>query len=293
VVTDTVPTTSDAAKTLARPYYKMAETSGAGSTSEGTDAIIGLAEDKLPTGLVGEARGGAVPDFVKWVQQFKGKPLTYEDLDNIDAELGERISENYKFPGGLSQQGKDLEDIQTAIRQRLLNPQQGDLTGDPSAFAARKAGDQAWSQSKKMADVERMWAKAQDTQNPDTSFANQWRNYKFSAKARGWSDEEIAAGNAAATSGREAPLMHILGSRLLTVGMTTAGTALGGAAGSFFGPLGTYAGAALGGPAAAIPSYIAGSIARRAATGATERGVQNALTVLGRGTPPSVLTPPP
>jgi len=291
-ITDAIPTTSDAMKTVARPYYKMAEASGAGSTSQGTDAIIGIAEDKVPTGLVGEARGGAVSDFAKWVQQFKGKPLTYKDLDNIDDELSQRVSADYKFPNGNTPQGRDLFDIQTAIRQRLLNPQQGDLTGDQNAFAARKAGDQAWSQAKKAEDVERMWAKAQDTQNADTSFANQWRNYKYSAKARGWSDEEIAAGDAAATSGREAPLMHILGSRLLTVGATTVGTALGGAAGSMFGPLGTYVGAALGGPTAAIPSYIAGRIARTATTGATERGVQNALAALGRGTPPSVLTPP-
>ena len=291
-VTQDIPTTSGAAETIAKPYYKMAEDSGAGSTAQGTDAIIGLAEDKLPTGLVGEARGGAVPDFVKWVQQFKGKPLTYEDLTNIDKELGQRISADYTFPKGLSDQGKDLFDVQTAIRQRLLNPEQGDLSGDASGFAAKRAGDKAWAQAKKMEDVENMWAKANDTQNPDTSFANQVRNYKYSAKSRGWSDEEIAALDAAAKGG-VGSIMHVLGSRMLEHTLTAAGATIGGVTGTTFGPIGTALGAALGAGGAGVGAHIAGALARRSAVGTTERGVQNALSVLGSGTPPSVLTPPP
>lgn len=291
-ITQDIPTSSTAAEALAKPYYKMAETSGAGSTPQGTDAIIGLAEDKLPTGLVGEARGGAVPDFVKWMQQFKGKPLTYEDLDNINKELGQRISDDYKFPKGLSDQGRDLFDIQTAIRQRLLNPEQGDLSGDPSGFAAKRAGDKAWAQAKKMEDVENMWAKANETQNPDTSFANQVRNYKYSAKSRGWSDEEIAALSAAAKGG-VGSIMHVLGSRMLEHTLTAAGATIGGVTGTAFGPVGTAIGAALGAGGAGVGAHIAGALARRSAIGTTERGVQNALSVLGRGTPPSVLTPPP
>jgi hypothetical protein len=290
-ITQDIPTSSTAAEAIAKPYYKMAETSGAGSTSQGTDGIIGLAEDKLPTGVVGESRGGAVPDFVKWVQQFKGKPLTYEDLSNIDKELGQRISDNYKFPKGLDEQGKDLFDVQTAIRQRLLNPQSGDLSGDASGFAAKRAGDQAWAQARKMEDVENMWAKANDTMNPDTSFANQVRNYKYSAKARGWSDAELAALDAAAKGGTGS-IMHVLGSRMLEHTLTAAGTTIGGVTGSAFGPLGIAAGSALGAGVSAVGAHIAGSLARRSAVGTTERGVQNALSVLGSRTPPSALTPP-
>lgn len=291
-ITQDIPTTSTAAETLAKPYYKMAETSGAGSTSQGTDAIIGIAEDKMPKGLVGEARGGAVQDFVNWVQQFKGKPLTYEDLSNIDKELGQRISEDYKFPKGLSDQGKDLFDIQTQIRQRLLNPEPGDLSGDPSGFAAKRAGDKAWAQAKKMEDVENMWAKANDTLNPDTSFANQVRNYKYSAKARGWSDDELAALDAAAKGG-VGSIMHVLGSRMLEHTLTAAGATIGGVAGlALGGPVGSAIGTALGAGGSAVGAHIAGSMARRSAVGTTERGVQNALQVLGRNTPPSLLTPP-
>jgi hypothetical protein len=289
-ITQDIPTSSASAEALAKPYYRMAETSGAGSTSQGTDAIIGLAEDKAPKGLVGAARGGPVPDFVKWVQQFKGKPLTYEDLSNINDELGQRISKDYTFPEGLSKQGKDLFDIQTAIRQRLLNPQEGDLSGDASGFAAKRAGDQAWAQAKKMEDVERMWAKANDTLNPDTSFANQVRNYKYSAKARGWSDDEIAALDAAAKGG-VGSIMHVLGSRMLEHTLTAAGTALGGFLGTAT-PIGPVAGAVIGGGTSAGVSHAFGSFMRSRAAATTERGVQNALTVLGSRTPPSVLTPP-
>ncbi|HEY2615982.1 MAG TPA: hypothetical protein VGI78_01460 [Acetobacteraceae bacterium] len=291
-ITTDIPTSSTAAEAIAKPYYKMAETSGAGSTSQGTDAIIGLAEDKLPTGLVGEARGGAVPDFVNWVQQFKGKPLTYEDLSNIDKELGQRISDNYKFPKGLDEQGRDLFDIQTGIRQRLLNPQPGDLSGDASGFAAKRAGDQAWAQARKMEDVENMWAKASETLNPDTSFANQVKNYKFSAKSRGWSDDELAALTAAAQGGAGS-IMHVLGSRMLEHTLTAAGTAIGGVAGAALGPLGSIGGGALGYGVSAVGAHLAGNLARRSAVGTTERGVQNALSVLGSRTPPSALTPPP
>jgi hypothetical protein len=143
-----------------------------------------------------------------------------------------------------------------------------------------------------MEDVERMWEKAQATQNPDTSFASQARNYEFSAKARGWSDDEIAALRAAAQSG-PGSLMHVLGSRMLEHTLTAAGAAIGGVAGLPFGPLGSVVGTALGSAGAATGAHIAGSLARRYATGMTEQGIQNALSVLGRGTPPSVLTPPP
>jgi hypothetical protein len=270
-------TTSDDAKKVANAWYKVAEAKGHDSSL--TPEYSGKLLDDAMTSTQGEAGkavagDNAVTALQARLQTLRGKPLSLQDAQDMDEQIGGLITKEYGLKG-LSKEGQQLEDIQKAWRDRINAAGPGDITGGQEGFDALAPARQAWSTAMKMADVERIQARADATQNPTTSFATQINNLINSAtKSRGYSDEDIAALKAAADRGKIGTVLHALGNRLIPIaaGATEAGT-----------------GGLTGGLAAAMTAHYVGGAFRDAGNALQTARINKAYRILGRNAGP----PPP
>lgn len=275
--TETPPATAAEAKAIASAYYDQADAAGGVLSPEVTNKFLDNAAATTPQTAAGRAVAGqsTTAALVERLQSLRDQPLTLQAAQEIDSGLGALISKEYG-PGGLSQDGKQLLDIQSDFRDQIKNAGPGDIQGGAVGFDAWNLGRQAWAQARKMDDLEQIMERASQTDNPATSIKSQVRTLINSKRSRGYDDEEMAALKDAANRGVIGGALHVFGSRLIPY--------VAGAVGSATGPLHAI-GAALG-------AHAATAGVRRAAEALQARRLTNVLGTVARGVPPSPLTPP-
>lgn len=280
VATGAISMTAADAKQAASSLYKTADATGGTLTPTFTNKFIDSVAAAAPQTEAGAAVSGqsAVSNLVERMQSLRDKPMTLQAAQEVDEALGNLIDKEYGMKG-LSKEGKQLQDVQHAFRDQIEGAGPGDITGDSGGFGALSQARKAWSQAMKMDDLERMQARAAQTDNPTTSFRTQVRTLLNNrSRSRGYSEEEVAAVKDAADRGVIGGALHLLGSRLIPI---IAGSVEAGARGI------------LSGAGAATTTYLGGAAMRGLENQLAARRLSNAMTVLGRGVPPNPLHPPP
>ena len=265
---ETVPTTSDAARAVAKAYYERfdkAAQDGGSLNPQATDRFIASVEAAAPPPGIGQAVAGknAITDLVERLQDYKGQPMSLQDAHVVYQELGHLISAEYSR-NGVSSIGRQLQEIQHKFGDQLSNPEAGDVVSGQAGLDALAPARKAYSQARKLDTIERIQERADMTDNPTTSFRTQIRTLLTNDKlSRGFSEEEKAALRDAANRGIVSSVLHLMGSRLIPI----------------------ISGSTGGGVFGAAVGYGLNEAARAGQNALATRRLQNAYTILGKSVP--------
>lgn len=267
----TVLPTADELRKKSGDAYKLAEQKGGTLKSGITDEFVDKIQRLKPQTDIGKLVGGDSP-FTKVVDRIsaiKGKPITLEAAQELDELLGDAV-DDFTELGRLTKQGKKILDIQTTFRNMIEDADEGMVEGGKEGFAALKEARKIWADSRKMADVERIMARAELTDNAATSIKTGFRTLLSNPnRIKGYSPAERKAIEKAANSGVVGDALRtMLGSRLIASLMGLSGG----------GPVGAAAGATMSiaarggaealqaGRAQKVAEAIAGKYAQRGAS---------------------------
>lgn len=268
-----VPASSADFKDLANQAYAKADEAGGVLKPEFTDKFIEEAKSVAPQTAAGKIVSGenSVTKLVDRMQGLKGKPLSLAEAQDVDEALGGLIDQQFGVKG-LSKEGKSIYDLQTKFRDMMNDAVGGGhVAGGTKGFEAWKEGQQLWSQSMAMRDVEKVIARAQDADNPAIAIKNGFKALKNNdSRMRGFRPDEKKAIAKAAKTGLLTDALRIAGSRLNPIGSGIAGTAVGGP---------------LGGLASAATSHVISSIARAGATKIQSGKAQKVLDTIAKRKP--------
>lgn len=260
-------------KQLAAGLYAKADAKGANFTPQLTDKFVSHAAGTLPQTAAGKAVAGPneVSALVDRLQAIKGKPLSLNEVQEIDEHMGDLIDKQYGVKG-LSKEGKHIQDLQTEFRNMVHNAGPGEIQPGANGMDDLKAGRKAWSQAMKMSDIDRLQTRAELSDVPSTVFRNGIKTILANpTKLRGYTPDEQAALRSAVKTGAVDTLLRHFGSRLTPMMAEGAGASIGGLPGFI-------AGAGIG---------TAGSAAARAGANLRQGNrAQTLLNTLGKnGTP--------
>lgn len=271
--------TSAYAKHVASAYYDIADKSGGTLTPQVTNKFIDSVSTADKQTKAGKLIAGqnVVSRLAEDLKGLRDEPLTLRAAQEVDESLGDLIDKEFTS-GRLSKDGQRLVQVQSDFRDMIENAGEGDITGGTAGFDALGPARKAWSQARKMDDLERIQQRADLTDNPATSVRTQIRTLITSkTKSRGYSPEEIAALEEAANRGVVGGALHVFGSRLVPL-----------VAGGFGLATGPVTAAAYGGAA-----HVVSSALRAGATGIATRRLNRAIDVLGEGIPQNPMAPSP
>jgi hypothetical protein len=215
-----VRTAADA-KAWSNDLYKTANDTGGTLTPQFTDAFIdNITKRVQPKTEAGAATVGPseVDAMVQRWQALKGKPLTLNAVQEMDEGLTKLIGREYK--PRLTEEGKELLEIQSDLRHSIDSAGVGDTTGGTAGFQALGDARGAWSIYRKMDDIERMWQRAEGVEgDTTTAFRRQVKSLLDSpTRSRGYSNIEKAWLKDAANRGVIGGTLHLFGNKLLMLG---------------------------------------------------------------------------
>lgn len=261
---------SDEAKAVANRFYKEADQKG-GIVNDPTKIINSMAgKDPITPTEIAVAKTDPVRKFLNDFSDVKNSPLSLSDAQILDEELSNRIGKEYGI-SGLSKDGYKLLDAQTKFRESLASTPPESVGGGAEGYQAWKNGQKAWQQARKLEDLEKIQQAAELSDNPSTIIKTRLRTLLTNkSRMRGYSAEEIQALTQAADRGVIGGAMHVFGSRLIPMGASLVGEAVGG-----------IPGAVLGG----VIGHGGSSLMRAGATAIQSGKLKNAATVLGRSIP--------
>jgi len=228
-----------AAKTLVDQAYSSVRSSTSTLTSDFGNTAVDGAISKLarPPNVEEAARALGNDPLVpvrNLLSTLKDKALSVQDIMGIDQLLGDQITKEYG-PGGLSSNGRMIQEAQKALREAVDKASPGDVTGGSAGFDDLNRARQTFTQYKKFDDIARIEQRAAGTTQPEQSFKTQMNTLLNNAKkSRGYSDEERAALQDSLDRGVLGNALNIFGSRLIS---GIAGSVAGGAGGGMLGSL--------------------------------------------------------
>jgi len=237
--------------------FNAADDVGGVLAPNGVAPIVERMKQIAPQTQEGRAFAGE-NEITKTAQDFenlRGKPLSLAGAMEIDKDLGARIEQNLDPRTGKPNSiGNALLDMQHQFRDAIQSAgDSGHLIGGPDGVNAWREGQAVWAQGVRQGDIERMIAKANMTDNPQTALRTAFKNLASNpARMRGYSPESQAAIKYAGNTGILTGALKFGGSRII-------GALTGAAEGAGHGPLGAVIGAAAGG--------VAGAPLRAGATG--------------------------
>lgn len=251
---DPIPT-FETTKALSQVDYAKAKALDATYSPEIRQQYI----DAIKAALPGEEKvlpgNTTIENIYKQAITNKDKPLTLEGIQQIDQELTD-LRHDAVHPNGLpTAEGKRIGDIQRSLRDAVGNAKESQVTGGKEGWDTLQKANANWSASRKIYEIEKIFSRAEMTDNPATAIKAGMRNlYLNEKKTSGWTGRERSLLKASGKSSAAANLLRTqVGSRLIS-------SMIGTAAGSIGGVPGMMAGATIG-----------------AATGGTARALANAM----------------
>lgn len=232
---------------LTKQAYAAADAQGGTLAPTAVDAAINKAASVAPQTPEGITFAGenATTKAVNALQSLKGKPLSLAAYEEIDKDLTNRIAGETDITGKVSPDGKNLTEIRQNLRDATQNAAPGDLVGNSQGFDSYNQARQLAATGFRMRDVQQIFDKAENADNPQTVIKNGFSRLKSKGQG-GFTDAEWADVDKASRTGLVAGTLKILGSRLIS---GIAGTAAGAAGGGVIGaPIGLMVGEALGYP---------------------------------------------
>lgn len=268
--------TSEAVKAMASDLYSNAEKIGGVLRPQVTNNFLNKLNKMVPQTPAGKALAGDSPftKIVTRITTLKNKPLSLREAQEIDEFLSDAVDAAMDA-GRVTKQSKKLMDVQTAFREVIEGASDSDVVGGKAGFESLKEARTLWAAQHKLADIERIVARASQMDQPVTGIRNGFRTLVNNpSRMRGYTKEEQMLLRKAAKTGIVTDLMRVAGSRLNPIIASSAGLA-------------TMNPAALG---AAGVAWAGGAAARRAAE-SLQRGRANAaanevLKRVGRTQPP-------
>lgn len=226
------PTARDL-KGLSSSMYQDAAEKGGVLTPEFTNKFIDEINALKPQTAIGKIVGGK-SDFSKFaddIAAIKDRPMSLDELQELDEMIGDAVDSHF-VNGSLNKQGKKILDIQSALREMVNNADESQIVGGKEGFDALKGARKAWAQSRKMADLERIQARADNMEQPTTGIKSGVRTLLNNPKRkRGYTQAEKDALKAAGKTGIISDALRLAGSGLVPIGGGVAGGVPGAAVG--------------------------------------------------------------
>ena len=213
------PATAEEIKALANAAYKKADESDGVLKGWFTNRFLDDIADIQPATIAGKKvpTDPKLAEALDYIASFKNTRLTLQDAQNLDEYLSEAI-DGFTELGQISKSGKKLLDIQNRFRAAIENADDTLIEGGKEGFEALKEGRKLWSAQLKMRDIERIIQRAELMDNPATGIKTGFRNLLTNAKkSKGYTKEELAAIEKAATTGVVSDLLRTGGSRLVPI----------------------------------------------------------------------------
>lgn len=218
---------ADELRKQASKLYQEATAKGGVLTPAFTDKFVDAVEQLKPQTQIGQIVGGDTP-FTKVVEkigQIRGKEMSLDAAQELDELLGEAI-DGFTDMGKLTKQGKKLLDVQSTLRNMIEDADPSMVQGTKEGFEALKAGRKMWSQSRKLADIERIIQRAEGMEQPATAIKSGFRTLLNNPqRMKGFSKAEQEAIRKASQSGVVQDVFRLFGSRLVPIitGASTGG----------------------------------------------------------------------
>ena len=236
--------TADVGK-LASEAYDLADQQGGILSPTGINKAIDRANKIAPQTQEGRAFAGsnATTKAIEDLNQFRDKPISLKAYEEIDKDLSARIEKETDITGSTSEDGRNLIQIRQSLRDAAEEAADGDLV-NAKGFESYRRGQQLYATKSRLADIDRIYQKAESAENPQTVIKNGFARLRDQGM-RGYTDVEKEAIKKAAKTGIVTGALKTGGSRIIS-GIVGAG---GGAAG------GGVPGAILGATAAEGMAY--------------------------------------
>ena len=225
---------ADDVKALASKKYKEAAEKGGIFKAQATNKFLNQIENIKPKSKGGQAIRGSEDKssgiLKRLKEEIEGRDIGFDELQDIDQELGRSISQEFGITG-LTPEGKDILDIQSKLRDVVENSKSSDLI-EGSGFESLKEARSLWSRSAKLRDIEDIVNRAELMDQPATAIKSGFRVLLSNKKRlRGYSKIEREAIKEAAKTGIVGETLRTIGSRLTSIiASSTGGPAVGAAA---------------------------------------------------------------
>lgn len=249
---------AESVKDISRTSFKEADEIGGKLKPENSIKFVDSLESLKKQTKWGEATTGedAITKLVERYKPLKDEPITLAAAQEIDEGLGQLIDGFYDAKGKISKEGLKVQKAQHAFRDMIENIPESEIEGGKAGFDAWKRGQKEWSTAVRLAEMERIIARAETMDNPATSLKAGFRMLERTGM-RGYSDAEKKAIREAARSG-------VIGSTLRTVlGSRLIGTGIGTIVGATGGPVSAALGGTIGAAQSGLSRKAAESIAMK------------------------------
>ena len=269
------PETAEQMGALANGAYKKADELGGTISPKGTNRVLEIADKTMPQTKAGKLIFGdsETTKLVERLQSLKDKPLSLAEAQEVDEALSDAIDGHTQL-GKIDKQGIKIGKIQSALRDIMHNPSEGDTLGGTAGFDALQQGRAYWMQTMKMRDLEQIQRNAALMDVPATSIRSGIRAIlKNPNKAKFYSPDEISSLKKAASAGILGEALRGIGSRLTQYAAGGAGLATGGP---------------IGGAASWAAAHAVSGVARNAAETLQNARVNSALETIAKNTKPKV-----
>lgn len=214
---------------VAHQSYAKADEVGGTLTPQITNKFVTDATSAAPQTKAGKILFGDSPaaQLVERIKGLKDSPLSLAESQEIDEGLSDAMDGMVNKYGKLNKQGTKLLGVQSNFRNAILEAKPEDIVGGKEGFDAWKQGQRYWSQMMKARDVEKIMSRAEMMEVPATGIKTGFRTLLSKGKPRGWTDAEYKAAQQASKTGILTGILKIFGSRLIPIGATAAGAAVG------------------------------------------------------------------
>lgn len=233
---------------LASQSYAKADEVGGTLIPEVTNKFVAEATNAVPQTRAGKMLFGDSPaaQLVERIKGLKDSPVSLAEAQEIDEGLSDAMDGMVTKYGKLNKQGNKFLQVQTNFRNAILEAQPEHITGGKEGFAAWKEGQKYWSQMLKARDVEKIMQRAEQMEVPATGIKTGFRTLLSNpSRTRGWTKPELAAARHAAKHGVLTGTLKLFGSRLIPIGASVAGGAVGHVPGAIVSGLATHAATSL------------------------------------------------
>lgn len=231
--------------------FDAADTAGGALDATDTNSFIDHMRDtarQTPEGNTFRGSGNPINDYADRLESWRDKNLSFSGATDIDNQLTDLINANKNPDTTPTSQGQQWLGVQDKLRE-LMTP--SEETEGNQGFALRRQGQQLWGQSRTLGEVDKIIDESQRSNNPSQTLMSRFNTFSKNARKMNFlSDDEQQAVRDAATRGITGDFFNAFGSRLI-------GSGLGGAAGSFGGPVGTVLGSMAGYAASGASRNIA------------------------------------